>query len=265
VRQTIYDLRRDRPGTRAAIHLSAWLSAAADSIIYNSQVARQQHEAIGYNPTRATVIPNGFDSQVFRPRPEAAARLRAELGLPAECLVVGMVSRYHPMKGHEVFFAAARRLLDRGVNAAFVCVGRDVVPGNVRLAEPIARLGLTMRVHLLGERYDTPELFSGFDLYCSPSRWGEGFPNAVGEALASGTPCVVTNVGDSASVAGPGGLVVPADNAAALADAMLTELQETAEARRTRGARGREHMEHHFSIARMGERYAALYRGLAGS
>jgi glycosyltransferase involved in cell wall biosynthesis len=264
VRQTIYDLRRERPGTRAVIRLGARLSGRADAIVYNSAVARRQHEAIGYRGAKAEVIPNGFDCSLFRPRLEAGARLRAELGIGKERLIVGMVSRYHPMKRHEVLFAAARQVLDRGVDVAVVCAGREVVDANPRLAEPIARLGLRGRVHLLGERYDTPELFSGFDLSCSPSGWGEGFPNAVGEALASGTPCVATDVGDSAQVVGPGGVVVPAEDPTALASAMLGLLLGPEEVRRAMGARGREHVERSYSMEGMANRYMTLYRRLTG-
>lgn len=262
VRQTIYDLRKERPGTRAVIHLGARLSGRADAIIYNSEVARRQHEAIGYEAAKATVIPNGFDCAVFRPRPEAGVRLRGELGLGVDTLIVGMVSRYHPMKRHEMFFAAARQILDKGVDAAFLCVGSDVVDANPRLAEPISQLELGARVHLLGERYDIPELFSGFDVCCSPSGWGEGFPNAVGEALACGTPCVVTDVGDSGHVVGPGGVMVPPDDPGALAAALLSLLQGSAAARHALGARGRSHIESHFALAVTAGRYASLYRAL---
>ncbi len=262
VRQTIYDLGRERPGTRAVIRLGARLSGRADAIVYNSEVARRQHEAIGYAGARARVIPNGFDCERYAPRPGARLALRRELGLAEQTLVVGMVSRYHPMKRHEVLFAAARQILDRGVDAVFVCVGREVVDGNPRLAEPIARLGLGAHVRLLGERHDMPDLFSAFDVACSPSGWGEGFPNAVGEALACGTPCVVTDVGDSGYVVGTGGIVVPPDNPIALGTALLGLLQGPADVRRALGAQGREHVRQHFSLAVNRDRYARLYREL---
>ena len=262
IRQSLYDLRRERPGTRLAIRLGARLSVQCDAIVYNSQLARRQHEAIGYAAARARVIPNGFDCEQFRPRADAGAALRAELGVPPERLLVGLVSRYHPMKGHEIFFEAARRVLDAGVDAAFVCAGPDVTAANPRLAEPIGRLGLAERVHLLGERHDTPTLFSGFDVSCSASSWGEGFPNAVGEALASGTPCVATDVGDTAVVLGPSGTLVPPGDPEALAEGLRRLLAATPETRREAGALGRQRVQREFSLDRVTEMYAEFYRTL---
>jgi glycosyltransferase involved in cell wall biosynthesis len=262
IRQTVYDLRRERPGTRVAIRLGALVSSRAEMVVYNSHVARRQHESLGYSPARAQVIPNGFDCEQFRPRPEAGARLRSELGIPAKRSLVGLVARYHPMKGHVLFFEAARRILDAGHDVAFICAGRGVAVSNPDLAGPISRLGIGDRVHLLWEREDTPDLFAAFDVACSSSEWGEGFPNAVGEALAAGTPCVVTNVGDSASVLGPGGIVVEAGSATALAGALVDLLGRPAPVRREIGALGRAHIQTHFSLARVADLYADLYRAL---
>lgn len=72
-------------------------------------------------------------------------------------------------------------------------------------------------------------MYNAFDLATLSSAYGEGFPNVIGEAMASGVPCVVTNVGDSAYIVGDTGTVVPTRNPEALAhawDAMLDRIEK---------------------------------------
>jgi glycosyltransferase involved in cell wall biosynthesis len=167
------------------------------------------------------------------------------------------------MKGHDDFLAAARQLLNEGVEADFVCAGRDVTPQNPVLAELVHRYDLGGRVHLLGERNDTPRLFAAFDLLCCASTSGEGFPNAVGEAMACGTPCVVTDVGDAPSIVGDKGVVVPRNEPGGLARGLraLLELPNVERGALGRGARAR--IESEFALAKAAASYAGLYRELA--
>jgi glycosyltransferase involved in cell wall biosynthesis len=263
IRQTLYDLRHERPGTRLVIRAGALFSGRVAAIVYNSEVARAQHTAMGYRSSQGIVIPNGFDLEVFRPSPEARVSLREELGLPQSRLVVGLVNRYHPMKGHATFLQAARLVLDAGVEATFVCAGRDVTFANPELGSLVNRLGLGDHVRLLGERSDTPRLFAGFDVACMASAWGEGFPNVVGEAMACGTPCVATGVGDTATVIGDSGRIVPADDPGAVAAAINGLLRLDAEARGRLGSEARSRIGHQYALRTMSSRYADLYRSLA--
>jgi len=174
------------------------------------QLTPAEHAArFGFRPLRSEVIPNGFDTELFRPSPEAAAAVRAELDFRAGRRIVGLVSRYHPMKCHASFLEAARVVLEAGADVAFLCAGTDVTPGIAALREQISRLGLTSRVHLLGERGDMPRLFAAFDVTCGGSGWGEGFLNVVRESMACATPSVATDIGDSRRIVGGAGVFVP--------------------------------------------------------
>jgi len=111
--------------------------------------------------------------------------------------------------------------------ARFVLVGSGQPEYSRRVRALIDELGLGARVVLAGQRADMPAVYSALDVLCLNSAYGEGFPNVVAEALACGTPCVVTDVGDAAllaNAAGAAGLVVPPGKPEELAVALAEML-----------------------------------------
>ena len=107
IRQTIYDLGRERRLTAVVIRQGARLSRYPAAIVYNSITSAEQHEAIGYRTDKRVILPNGFDCEMFHPDPEARSSLRKELGLPVDSVLIGLIARYHPMKDHAGFLKAA--------------------------------------------------------------------------------------------------------------------------------------------------------------
>lgn len=110
IRHSMHDVRHEKPTTRYVIRAGAALSALPARIFYNSAVAARQHEAIGYRGEQSQVIPNGFDTQRFRPDPEAREMLRKSLQVGAGERLIGVVGRSHPMKNHAGFLAAFARV-----------------------------------------------------------------------------------------------------------------------------------------------------------
>ncbi|TFG52997.1 MAG: glycosyltransferase [Gemmatimonadales bacterium] len=259
IRQSLTDLAHERLATALVIQAGARLSRRAARIIYNSHVSARQHESFGYEPSRTVVIPNGFDLARFKPLPEARSILRSRLGVQSETVLVGQVARFHRMKNHLGFLRAAASVAATGSGMAFVLAGTGVDSGNRELMRAIDGLGLRGRVHLLGAIDDVPMRMAGLDVLCSPSAWGEGFPNVVGEALAAGVPCVATDVGDSAWVVGEAGIVVPPGDDAALGAALGELARASAERRRGLGGAGRRRMLQEFTIEAIATRYAELY------
>jgi glycosyltransferase involved in cell wall biosynthesis len=264
IRHTPYALRDEKWLTAALIRLGAPLSSHPARIIYNAQVSSYRHKTLGYTSDNQWVIPNGFDCDQFKSSDIARLNLRKSLGLAEETLLIGLIGRYHPMKGHETFIYAAERLAVRRPGIHFVLAGRDVDENNTTLMKMIQRARLAGRVHLLGERTDIPEVTAGLDIASSSSSWGEAFPNVVGEAMACGVPCVVTDVGDSARVVGNTGLVVPPRDADALAKSWETLIELEPERRAQLGQAARQRVIEHFSLPNIARQYEEVYREVLG-
>jgi glycosyltransferase involved in cell wall biosynthesis len=259
IRQSLYDLAREKPNTQRVIRLGARWSSRAAAIVYNAHLARTQHEAIGFAVERGRVIGNGFDGQAWQPDEEDRRSVRAKLGIAPDAPLIGLIARYHPMKGHEVFLDAAVRLAERDPKVHFLLAGRDVEPSHP-VFQPYAQMGvLKERLHLLGERTDIPRLTAALDIASSSSSWGEGFSNTIAEALCCGVPVVATDVGDSREIVGDSGIIVPVGDFEALANAWQRLLDAGLEARRTMGERGRARVLERYSIKAMAEAYLQLY------
>jgi glycosyltransferase involved in cell wall biosynthesis len=207
------------------------------------------------------VIGNGFDLLQFAPNDVARHRVRAELGVAPETPLVGIVGRDHPVKDHAGFLRAAAVVLRSIPEATFVLAGRDVDGRNARLVSLVADLGIGDRVRLLGERRDVPALMTALDVVVSSS-WTEAFPNVVGEAMACGVSCVVTDVGDSAWIVGETGRVVRPRDPGALAAAVQGVLTLEPSARRMLGLAARRRVEREFSLGAVADRYEDLYRSV---
>ena len=162
-----------------------------------------------------------------------------ELDLDEDTCIVTHVARYHSKKDHKTFFEAANLVLQRHRDVKFVAVGRQVIPGNRELWAKVKFLNLERYIDLLGERRDVPQILASSDLFVSSSAWGEGFPNTIGEAMASGTPCVVTDVGESAFIVGETGFVVEPQNPSILANAILGFIEMIPNHRRDLGIKAR--------------------------
>lgn len=200
-----------------------------DLIVSNSHAGRAHVLSLGFPANRVIVIPNGIDTDRFRPDPVAGRRLRDELGISHSDAVVGLVGRFDPMKDHPSFLTAAAQLAAQRAEVRFLSVGAGPAETAAALAARAERLGVASRVIWAGPRGDMPAVFNALDVAVSASSSGEGFPNVVGEAMACGVPCVVTDVGDSARVVGDRGEVVPPRDPIALAagiDRLLTRAQQ---------------------------------------
>jgi glycosyltransferase involved in cell wall biosynthesis len=258
IRHSVYDLRNEKRITSAMIRVGALISGSPAAIIYNSRTSAAQHAALGYSARRAVVIPNGFDTMRFRPDAQARRRWRAQLGIPGDVPLVGLVARWHPMKDHATFLDAAARVLIAQPTAHFALAGRGVEATNPELASLLQRTGLQNRLRCVGEIEDVPGFLSSLDVAVSSS-YSEAFANVLGEALAAGVPVVATDVGDSRWIVGDAGLVVPPRDAEALSNAISRVLDRQPVERTRLGEIGRARVIEEFALERIADRYRALY------
>ena len=261
VRHSLYGLAHEKYMTRQVIRVNRLLSRKAGTIIYNSRLSREQHEAFGFYSHRGQVIPNGINLRRFVPSHDGRQRVRHKLGIPEGAFVVGHVARLHPMKDHERFLRAAVKVASKHSEVHFLLSGRDVsleTPVLAGLVPAWAR----EHFHLLGERDDVPYLMSAMDIFCQSS-WSEAWPNVLGEAMATGVPCVATDVGDSADIVEDTGKIVPPRDSGALAGAIEDLLAMPSDERLARGVSARAQIETNYALTNVVDQYAAVYIGLS--
>jgi glycosyltransferase involved in cell wall biosynthesis len=261
IRCSDMDMSRYSHLSRLVLRVLAGLSGCPDLVVVNSEAGRRLHEKLGYSPRRWEIVPNGFDLNRFHPDAAARRSLREELSIAPDSLLIGLVARHDPMKDHQTFLEAAGLVARERSDVHFVLVGHGINRHNAQLAELISRLALEEQIHLLDERGDIPRLMAALDILALSSL-GEGFPNVVGEAMACGIPCVVTDVGDAADVVGETGIVVPPRDPKAMADAWKKLLGLPASKRQSLGRDARRRVEDSFSIQSVARRYEQLYRDM---
>jgi glycosyltransferase involved in cell wall biosynthesis len=241
--------------------ISSWLPEA---IICCSEKAARIHQVIGYRAQKFVIIPNGVDLTRFAP--DAAMRMRTRMawGIQPDQTLLGMVARWDPQKDHGTLLRALAHLASRGVMFRFVLVGTYMSQANVELCGNIDRQRLADRMILAGPHEDIPAVMNAIDLHVLSSAYGEAFPSVVAEAMACGTPSVVTDVGDSAQIVGTTGWVVPPKNAEALAQGIQGALITLdASGREVLGQAARTRIEERFGLKKMVDAYVALWNSVA--
>lgn len=240
-----------------ALRSQRWLSRVPERIIANAAAGAESLRVARYPQEKVTVVSNGIDVERFRPDRQLGEPLRTAWGFGLDTFVIGTVARFDPMKGYELLIEAASILLREHPDIRFVCVGDSTrLDYFAHLRALAEELGVGNAVRWEQSRADIVAIYNAFDVLTLTSRYGEGISNAVGEAMACGVPCIVTDVGDNAMLVGDTGWVVRGDAHSVVA-AWRAALSGSLADRR---ARARQRIVDRFSVARLVESTDALLR-----
>lgn len=262
IRRGLDDIAERKRSTQAVVRGSAWLSPRAAGIVYCSRRSRDQHEGIGFSRLAGAVIGNGFDVGRFSPSESARCRVRHELGVGDEEVLIGNVGRHDVAKGREFLLDAFCRLAASRPHVRLLCVGRGVSWGERPFSGYASAKLVRERVVLLDGREDIQDIFTALDVYCSSSI-AEGFPNVIAEAMASGVPVVATDTGATAEILSGCGRLVAPRSARDLHAALKALVDEPRGSLVARGIAGRHEIERCHSLESVVSRYETAYRETA--
>ena len=210
--------------------------------------------------SKIRMIPNGVETERFRPQPELRARLRAELAVN-DALVWLAVGRLEEQKDYPNLIRAFARLVAGQSNARLLIVGEG--SRETELTSLATSLGLGEYIRFLGIRRDMPAVMNAADAFVLASSW-EGMPNTLLEASASELPIVATDVGGSREIVvdRQTGLLVPPHDSQALAGAMQNIMGLTAAERTRLGQAGRTFVDENFGLRSITSLWESLYSDL---
>jgi len=264
IHHTTHDSREVSLTKRTLTRLCALTShVVPHRVISCSKEGVAVHARHGYRRDRLVAVHNGYDLEEFSPSSESRSRERTALGVDERTMLFGMVGRWNAQKDHENLLKALEMLRASHPNGwRCVMVGSDVDGGNATLTASRTAKRLEPVLELSGPTDDVPALMNALDVHVLPSAFGEACPNVIAEAMACGTPCVTTDVGDAALMVGDTGWTVPPRDSRALCVALVAaiEAHENAQtwARRQQAATRR--VREHFALERMLDGYRAVWR-----
>lgn len=229
-------------------------------IICCGDAVKTAYARSGYCRRKLLSVPNGCDTARFTPSAVVRSSARAQFELTETDLAVGVVGRFHEMKDHNSFVRALGQLREQWPQVVAVFCGEGLSAENADLAGWLQTVGFPLeRCRFLGRQTDMPQIYPMMDMLVSSSRSGEGFPNVLVEGMASGVPCVTTDVGCSREIVGEVSQVVPPGTPEALAVAIAALLEKVVRDRVSVAAITRDRVVQNFSLDRTMAAYEQLY------
>ena len=203
--------------------LSAWIPK---KIIYCSAMGKKVHENLGYDVNKSEIIHNGYDLSEFNMNKDLGLLFRKEVDIKKNETLIGMVGRYDPQKDHFNLINALELVDNHGYRFKAILIGKQMDKNNFEILKHIKKKKLDNKILLIGQRFDIPKVMNGLDIHVLSSSFGEGFPNVLGEAMACGTPCIATDIGDSSLILGKTGWLVHPNNHKQLAVKIIKAIIE---------------------------------------
>lgn len=263
IRHANLDPAHNRRATLGVVRMCALLSGwVPRKIVSCSAQATRVHQAAGYRADKFIHIPNGYNLQHLQPDAACRSAVRAELGITSTAFLLGMVARFDAQKDHHNLMEALGLLKRQGVPFTCLLVGVGMDEANGELRGWLDAEDVADSVKLLGPRSDIPAIMNALDVHVLSSL-GEAFPNVLAEAMACGTPCVTTDVGDAAVIVANHGWVVAPQDSDALADGLTQaygSFSAGGAAWQARQAACRAHIMANFELELMCQRYRQAWQ-----
>ena len=261
VRQSFYGYMNEKYITRILIKYNSYLSNSnfLNKIIYNSLVSKIQHEKIGYSKRKGIIIGNAFDTDKFKTNSNHRNNYRRKNNIINK-IMIGNISRSHPMKDHDTLLEALSIVVKKYQNAHLFLYGLKVDNSNNKLKNKINDLNLNSNVHLMGSIQNTEKIIPAFDLSIISSRWGEGFSNFLGESLSCGVVCIATDIGDSKYIINDKNLIVKPNDKLALSRAIIQYLNLNKDEKRFLSNKMRDIMLKSYTLDIIFNKYFKLYQ-----
>lgn len=225
-------------------------------IIVNSKNGLQNCKYLGYYSDKLKLIHNGYDIQNFK-QDIKKNYIRKKFKIKKKTFLMGLVARYDRTKDHENLLNALSLVKKKNIKFFCILIGQNIK--NKILHKQINKLGLNSSVKLIGKSKDIYTYLRELDIHLLSSKT-EGFPNVVAEAMACGTPCIVTDVGDSSYIVGKTGWIVPPKNSVKLANTIekaVSEIGKNGWKKRCNQARLR--VKKKFAISKMTKSYNNIW------
>ncbi|NHI01399.1 glycosyltransferase [Oceanimonas sp. MB9] len=263
IRHSELETGKSRKSTIVVARLCALVSYFVPSkIICCATKAKEVHENIGYDRSKMVIVENGYNLNSLKPDDCLRNNFRVELGIDDGELLLGMVGRFNIQKNHHGLLQSLSFVKASGLHFKCVLIGSGMDDENAELANWICQTGLQNEVLLLGQRTDIPAVMNALDIHLLSSSFGEGFPNVLAEAMACGTPCVTTDVGDAAIIVGNTGWVSPTNDSADFSNKVIqavNEMRNNPECFEKRKIGAIERIHHNFSLRAMLDKYHKVW------
>jgi glycosyltransferase involved in cell wall biosynthesis len=262
IRASDTDLAQYDWSWRSIFLAERFLSSRPAAIVANSWAGRDHLLRSGFSESRLKVIENGYDLDRFRPDLSGGSALRQSWRRPTDSLLIGYPARLDPVKDHPTFLRAAAEIVQARHDVRFICIGDGPTSYREELQDLTKSLGIDDAILWAGYRKDMPDVYNALDAVVLCSTSGEGFPNAICEAMACGVPCIATDVGDAARIVADTGTIIPRRDETKLIAALARFVTTTADERREAGFRARQRIQAEFSLDRMIQKTTDLYVAL---
>lgn len=233
--------------TKLALMLSKLLSKQANGIVYCAHSSLQQHQQFGLENQHNYVIANGVKLDQFQPNPQ----------LHQPC-VIGFAGRLHQAKGYPYLFATIAQLKQHAI--IFKIAGQGANLNQAEIQGYFKQYQLDPKqVQLLDQVSDMPAFYQSIDAFLMTSIT-EGFPNVLVEAMASGLPCISTDVGDAGYIVQDLGTIVAPRDSHALAQAILAYVHLSDTEKQQLKHQTRQRVADHFAIESVSQQYINVWR-----